>query len=53
VDCTVAPIIWRLSHYEIDLPSAEAQPILDYAENMFSRQSFSDSLTELEEEMRA
>jgi RNA polymerase-associated protein len=53
VDCTVAPIIWRLSHYEIDLPEEEARPILDYADSMFARQSFKDSLTELEEEMRA
>jgi RNA polymerase-associated protein len=52
VDCTVAPIIWRLPHYEIDLPE-EAKPILDYAEKIFSRQSFKDSMTELEEEMRA
>jgi len=53
VDCTVAPIIWRLPHYEIDLPPEEAKPILDYAESIFSRQSFKDSLTEFEEEMRA
>ena len=53
VDCTVAPIIWRLPHYEIDLPPEEAKPILDYADNMFERQSFKESLTEFEEEMRA
>lgn len=53
VDCTIAPILWRLPHYEIDLPSAQAKPILTYAEGLFSRTSFQSSLTELEEEMRA
>ena len=46
----VSPCHVRL--IEIDLPE-EAGPILDYAENMFARQSFKDSMTELEEEMRA
>ena len=53
VDCTVAPIIWRLPHYEIDLPPEEAKPILDYADNRLARQSFKESRTEGEEEMRA
>lgn len=51
VDCTIAPILWRLPHYEIDLP-AQAKPILEYARDVFSRASFRNSLTELEQEMR-
>jgi RNA polymerase-associated protein len=52
VDCTIAPILWRLPHYEIDLSAAEAQPIARYAESLFERRSFLQSLTELEEELR-
>jgi RNA polymerase-associated protein len=52
VDCTIAPILWRLSHYEIDLPENEGAAVLQYAEQMFARPSFQASLTELEEEMR-
>ncbi len=51
VDCTIAPVLWRLPHYGVELP-AQAQPILKYAESVFSRQSFQESLTELELEMR-
>ena len=51
VDATIAPVLWRLSHYEIDLP-AQAQPILKYASLVFSRPAFRDSLSELEQEMR-
>ncbi len=31
VDATIAPVLWRLPYYEIDLPS-QAQPIVKYAE---------------------
>ena len=50
VDATIAPILWRLKHYKIDLP-AQAKPVLDYAERMFERESFQASLTEAEREM--
>ena len=30
VDATIAPVLWRLPHYEIDLPP-QAQPIMKYA----------------------
>ncbi len=52
VDCTIAPILWRLPHYEIDLSAAEAKPVAKYAEAMFERPSFRASLTELEAELR-
>lgn len=51
VDCTIAPILWRLPILNVKLP-AQAAKILEYMDNVFARQSFRDSLTELEEEMR-
>jgi len=51
VDCSVAPILWRLNAYGIDLPP-QAQPVLNYMNDVFSRPSFQESLTELEQEMR-
>lgn len=51
VDCTVAPILWRLPMYGIKLDGS-AQPILRYMEKVFSRSSFQESLTEHEQEMR-
>jgi RNA polymerase-associated protein len=51
VDATIAPILWRLPRYEIDLPP-QAQPILKYASAIFSRPAFRASLSETEREMR-
>ena len=51
VDCTIAPIFWRLPVFDIELP-AQARPILRYMDTVFSRPSFQFSLTELEQEMR-
>jgi RNA polymerase-associated protein len=51
VDATIAPILWRLHHYRIDLP-AQAKPVFEYAERIFARESFQASLTEAEKEMR-
>jgi RNA polymerase-associated protein len=51
VDCTVAPILWRLPMYGIKLDGS-AQPILRYMEEVFSRSSFQESLTEHEQEMQ-
>ena len=51
VDATIAPILWRLERYRIDLP-AQAKPVLKYAERIFERESFQASLSEAEKEMR-
>jgi RNA polymerase-associated protein len=51
VDCSIAPILWRLSVYGIDLGD-EAGAIEKYMDEVFSRPSFQLSLTELEQEMR-
>jgi stringent starvation protein A len=51
VDCTIAPILWRLSVYGIELGN-EAPAIVKYMGEVFSRPSFQESLSELEQEMR-
>lgn len=52
VDCALAPLLWRLDVYGIELPR-QAKPVLDYAERLFARKAFRLSLTEAEKEMRA
>ncbi len=51
VDCSIAPILWRLPVYGIEL-GFQADPIEMYMKRVFERRSFQDSLTELEQEMR-
>ncbi len=51
VDCSIAPILWRLRSYGIELP-ADAKPIQQYMNRVFARPSFQESLTELEHEMQ-
>ncbi|MCG8436143.1 MAG: glutathione S-transferase N-terminal domain-containing protein [Gammaproteobacteria bacterium] len=50
VDCSIAPIFWRLRQYEIDLPG-QAKAVRKYMDRVFSRPSFVNSLTEIEEEL--
>lgn len=51
VDACLAPLLWRLPKYGVELP-ASAKPVLQYAERIFNRGSFQDSLSEAEREMR-
>ncbi|MCJ7589717.1 MAG: stringent starvation protein A, partial [Woeseiaceae bacterium] len=51
VDCTIAPLLWRLPVYGIDLGKG-AEPKEAYMDRVFARRSFRQSLTELEQEMR-
>ena len=51
VDATVAPMLWRLNHYGIELPS-KAAAVTKYAKRLFDREGFQLSLTESEREMR-
>ena len=51
VDCSIAPILWRLPAYGIEL-DASAAAVQKYMDEVFSRPSFQLSLTELEQEMR-
>ena len=50
VDATIVPMLWRLKHFEIDLPR-QAKPVIQYAERMFERESFKASLSDSEREM--
>ncbi len=52
VDCVIAPLLWRLPLYQIELPR-QARPLIDYAERLFARKAFQQSLSEAEKEMRA
>ena len=51
VDVTIAPLLWRLPRYRIELPK-EAAPLLKYANLLFSRPAFRMSLSVQEREMR-
>jgi stringent starvation protein A len=51
LDVAIAPLLWRLEHYGIQLPK-QAAPLLKYAERIFSRQGFIDALTPAEKAMR-
>ena len=51
IDCALAPLLWRLPEYGIELPGA-AKPLINYSEKLFARDAFQESLTESEKEMR-
>lgn len=51
VDCCVGPILWRLPAMGIELPK-QGKAITQYAERLFARESFQESLSEIEREMR-
>ena len=50
VDCSLAPLLWRLKSLEFDLASNN-KIINEYSERIFDRESFQDSLTETEKEL--
>ena len=52
VDCVIAPILWRLDLFGIEL-SSNPKFIYSYMERVFSRVAFKESMTEDEEEMRS
>ncbi|MBM3377264.1 MAG: glutathione S-transferase [Betaproteobacteria bacterium] len=51
IDVALAPLLWRLDHYGIELPKAAA-PVLKYAERIFARPAFFEALTPSEKVMR-
>jgi RNA polymerase-associated protein len=54
VDCCLAPILWRLDSLGIKLPNnRQVKPLHDYMQRLFERESFRESLSELEKEMGA
>lgn len=53
VDCCIAPILWRLPSLGVDIRSTkQTKPLLAYMDSLFSRESFQESLSEQEREMR-
>ena len=50
MDCAIAPMLWRLQHYGVELPGS-AKPLITYAATVFNRDAFKESLTEAEKEM--
>lgn len=51
LDVAIAPLLWRLEHYGIELPKT-ASALMKYGERIFSRQGFIDALTPSEKVMR-
>ena len=51
LDVAVAPLLWRLDHYGIQM-GKDAAPLMKYSERLFARQGFIDSLTPAERAMR-
>jgi RNA polymerase-associated protein len=51
VDASIAPILWRLQAFGIELP-VQAQPIVKYMNAIFARSTFRSCLTEAERSMR-
>jgi RNA polymerase-associated protein len=53
VDCCIAPILWRLPALGVDLrASKQTKSLQDYMDRLFQRESFQESLSEQEREMR-
>ena len=50
VDCSLAPLLWRLKSLDFDLASNN-KIISEYSERIFDREAFQDSLTETEKEL--
>src|ERR1044071_517520 len=51
LDVAVAPLLWRLDHYGIEL-SKTAAPLMKYAERIFSRPAYIEALTPSEKVLR-
>jgi RNA polymerase-associated protein len=51
LDVAIAPLLWRLDHYNIVLPK-QAAPLMKYAERIFTRPAFIEALTPSEKVMR-
>ncbi len=51
LDVAIAPLLWRLDHYNVVLPKQTA-PLMKYAERIFARPAFIEALTPSEKVMR-
>ena len=52
VDCCLAPILWRLPVLGVEIPKEQARALYKYMDLVFARESFQESLSEAEQEMR-
>ena len=53
VDCCIAPILWRLPLIGIELQKdAKTKPVYEYMQRVFTKSCFTESLSELEKEIR-
>jgi RNA polymerase-associated protein len=53
VDCCIGPILWRQPSLGVDIrTSKQSKPLQAYMDTLFDRESFQESLTEQEREMR-
>jgi RNA polymerase-associated protein len=51
LDCSIAPILWRLPKYGADMAS-QPKAFRDYAKRLFDLESFQASLSEIERDMQ-
>lgn len=51
LDVAIAPLLWRLDHYGIQLDK-DAAPLMKYAERLFSRPAYIEAMTPAEKAMR-
>ncbi len=51
VDATIAPLLWRLGHYDIHLKGTGSAQVLGYAKRVFERSGFGRGLSQHEKEM--
>tara|TARA_B110000196_G_C21146214_1_gene666735 strand:- start:40 stop:639 length:600 start_codon:yes stop_codon:yes gene_type:complete len=51
LDVAMAPLLWRIDHYEIKLPNSCA-PLLKYADKIFKRPLFDEAMSPAEKSMR-
>ena len=51
LDVAIAPLLWRLDHYEIKLPN-QSSSILKYADKLFKRPLFEEAMSPTEKAMR-
>ncbi|MGA8148728.1 MAG: glutathione S-transferase N-terminal domain-containing protein [Gallionellaceae bacterium] len=52
LDVAIAPLLWRLDHYDIQLGKETASPLMKYAERIFSRPAYIEAMTPAEKAMR-
>ena len=51
LDVAIAPLLWRLEHYDIKLPN-QSSSILKYADKLFKRPLFEEAMSPTEKAMR-